>query len=138
MAKLPKVITSIKDQTKRELIKKLIEDEPEEDQRFIFVIEYQKINETLGFMKFEVFDKEKTVFRIKIQQDITQINPAGPTKKTFLSANSPQNQFNWSSLKVGEKKFVVGLVDLEAKGIFDKIREGIETSMEEGRIPFMS
>jgi hypothetical protein len=133
---LPRVLATIEDPDKVELITKMLKGEPQEKQRYLFVIEYSRVSKSLGFVKFEVFGSEKTIFRFKIQQDVS---PRTGARSPFSNLSAQQNQqFSWNSLGVGKKHYTVGLVDVEEEGIWKKIQKGVNTCLEEGEVPFLS
>lgn len=109
--------------TKKALIKALIKGEELNKESYIFSLEYHKLNEKIGFFKLDVLNaKEESIFKFKIQMD----------------ASAPENAVNFGSLKDGEESYNVGLVQLENKSMFSKIKEGISGAIGEGRIPFIS
>jgi hypothetical protein len=130
---LPKVIDSIQDPDKAKLIVQMLKDEPSEKQRYIFVIEHIRVSKTLGFIKFEVFGNEKTLFRFKIQQNLH-----GRHGTPQLFGDKPADNFDWRWLKVGKKEYLVGLVDVASESLWEKIKKGIVVSLEQGRIPYIS
>jgi len=131
--KIPKVIDSITDPDKAKLLLELLKGEPQEEQRYMFVIEQHKVSMLYGFVKFEVFSNEKTLFRFKIQQHISP-RPDAPMPYPHLPA---QQGFDWSKLEVGKKSYTAGFVDMESKSLWEKIKEGIDNCLEDGEIPFM-
>jgi hypothetical protein len=133
---LPKVLDTIEDPDKVKLIVALLKDEPAEKQRYIFVVEHHKVSMALGFLKFEVFGNETTLFRLKVQQDIS---PRLDAPAPFPPLPAPQSQqFNWSTLEVGKKHYTVGLFDVEEEGLWKKIQKGIDACLEDGEVPFIS
>jgi hypothetical protein len=130
---LPRVLATIEDPDKVELITRMLKGEPHEKQRYLFVIEHSRVSKTLGFVKFEVFGSEKTLFRFKIQQNLH-----GKRATPQLLGDTPADDFNWRLLKVGKKEYLVGLVDVAPEDLWGKIKKGILLSLEQGRIPYIS
>jgi hypothetical protein len=111
-----------KELEKSSLIDALLEDESITKDTYIFCLEHHKISDAQGFLKFQVLNSEKqVVFNFKILQDLTDPNM--------------QNVYN--KIRIGDKKATVGLIQLESKSFFQIIKEGAETAVKEGRLPFI-
>lgn len=121
----------IKDKEKIKLVSELLKGEPDEEARYVFVLEHLRTTKKYGFIKFEVFSAKKTMLRVKLQQHIPEQLPNAP-----FPINNQQNQFDWTKLQVGKRELIVGLLDVESKTLFEKLKEGFEVALEEGRVPF--
>lgn len=107
---------------KSQLIKSLLDGEKPSKQTYIFAWENKKVTETLGFFKIEVMDtKQEILFKFKIQIDLT----------------TEKNKSDYAKIPIGSSEVYVGLVELESKSFFSKIKEGIESAISSGKIPFL-
>ncbi len=127
----PKVLASMNDKHKVALLKQLLKDEPNEKLRHMFVLEHSKISEDVGFIKLEIFNTEKCVFRAKIQEDASR-------RSRYSETGNADPLFNWGKLRIGAKKLRVGLVDFESESVWQKFLKGCDAAVKAGRIPFLS
>lgn len=107
---------------KSALINALLEGEKPSKQTYIFAWENQRVTEQLGFFKLEVLDHNREIiFKFKIQIDIS----------------SEKNKLEYSKIPIGGSQINVGMVELESKSFFGKLKEGIESAISNGKIPFL-
>ena len=62
----------------------------------------------------------------------------GQFVRFFQNPAKPDLNINWQSLAIGENKITVGLFHLEGKSFLEKLKEGFNSSIEEGKIPFLN
>lgn len=85
---------------------------------YLFNIEHSRISDEIMFLTFEVFNyNQKSIFKLKIQVDITE---------------------DLKSLPVGKSSSKVGLVSLSSKNFLELMKDGIGNAIGDGRIPFLS
>jgi len=84
---------------------------------YLFNIEHSRVSEDRLFLKFEVFNfKKEVVFKFKIQIDMNE---------------------NFKNLKVGKSTNKVGFISLSNKNFFQMFKDGIDSAIGDGRIPFL-
>lgn len=102
---------------KKALFTDLLKDEELTKDSYLFNIEHSRVSESCLFLKFEVFNyQEKSVFKLKVQIDLTE---------------------ELKNIPMGKSINKVGLFTLESKNFFQILKDGIENSVSEGKIPFL-
>ena len=94
----------------------LLKDEKLTKDSYLFNIEHSRVSEDVLFLKFEVFNyQKKSIFKLKIQ--------------------IPMNE-NLNNIQIGKSLSRVGLVNITGKNFFQSIRDGFQSAVGDGRIPF--
>ncbi len=102
---------------KKSLFSELLQNESLNKDSYLFNIEHTRPSEELAFLKIEVFNNKMiSIFKFKIQ--------------TYLDENLKK-------IQVGTSINKVGMLNLSNKNFFQLIKDGAESAIGEGRIPFL-
>jgi hypothetical protein len=84
---------------------------------YLFNIEHSRVSKDQLFLKFEVFNyQKKSVFKLKVQIDMTE---------------------KFKDLVIGKSASKVGFINLSSKNFFETFKDGVESAIGDGRIPFL-
>lgn len=94
----------------------LLKDEELTKDSYLFNIEQSRLAEDKMFLTFEVFNyQKKSVFKLKIQIDLTESLKAVPVGKSINK---------------------VGFISLSEKNFCQMVKDGVGNAIGDGRIPF--
>ena len=111
--------------TKEEIMQILKEENPPFDEinhysQLFLIIEFKKINESIGIIKGELYGNEQLEYRGSILI---------PLFKTEVNQQS-----NWNSIEIGKSIFYGISFDARELGLIEKVSDFIGRSFEEGKI----